>query len=350
MNASVSKKQVRVGIAGLGRSGWFNHAITLQGLPEKYTIAAVTDPNSDRCKEAAEKFGCRTYGDLKSLLADSEVELAILATPNQLHCEHTLQAFAAGKDVVVEKPMASNSTEADKMMAAAKKAGRLLTIFQNNRYMPSFMKVREVIATGKLGRIVMIRIAIHGFGRRWDWQTLKEFSGGELNNTGPHFMDQALQLLGPAEPQVFCHLERTLTSGDAEDHVKVILKAKGAPMIDLEITKACAYGQNLWQVMGTSGGLTGTAGQLSWKYVDFSKMPPRPVDRTPTPDRSYNSEQLSWQEETWEMPKDLPSTQTSFYADLYKTLRENAPLVITPESIRRQIGILEKCHQLSPVI
>jgi scyllo-inositol 2-dehydrogenase (NADP+) len=342
--------QVRVGIAGLGRSGWSNHALTLQALPKQFKIAAVTDPDPKRCAEAAGNFGCKTYGDLNSLLADPEVDLAILATPSQLHCDQTLAALAAGKHVVCEKPMAANSAETARMVAAAQKTDKILTVFQNQRYMPSFLKVREVIASGKLGRIIQIRIAIHGFARRWDWQTLKEFSGGELNNTGSHFMDQALLLLGPNDPEISCHLERTLTSGDAEDHCKIILKAKNAPMIDLEITRACAYGQDLWLVMGTSGGLTGNASQLRWKYVDFAKMPPRPVERTPTPDRSYNSETLEWKEETWEQPKDLPSTQTCFYTDLYKTLREHAPLSITPQSVQRQITMMERCRKLCPVI
>jgi len=340
---------VRVGIAGLGRSGWSIHAKNLATLGEKFRIAAVTDPDAARMQEAAARFQCRTYSDLDDLLGDREVELVTVATPSHLHAEHAIRALRAGKNVVCEKPMATSAAAADAMIEAARKAGRLLTIFQNRRYSPDFMKVREIIQTGKLGRIVMIRIACHGFGRRWDWQTLKEFGGGSLNNTGPHFLDQALQLFGDAEPQVFCHLERTLTSGDAEDHCKVILHAPGSPMIDLEITSACAYGQDTWLVMGTSGGLTGNYRTLRWKYVDFSKLPPRPVDRRPMPDRSYNSEPLPWQEETWEVPNDLAPAEVRYYLDLYETLRHGAPLVVTPESIRRQIALLEKCHQLSPV-
>ena len=99
---------------------------------------------------------------------------------------------------------------------------------------------------------------------------------------------------------------------DAEDHCKVILQAPDAPMIDMEISRSCAYSQDLWHVMGTSGGLSGTASKLSWKTVDFSTMPPRPVDRNPTSDRSYNSEPLTWQEETWQKSEDLPTTQSCF--------------------------------------
>lgn len=340
-----SSSPIRIGILGLGRSGWFNHALILQKLPGQFTLAAVTDPDPFRCQEAVRNLQCRSHPDAASLMKDPEVDLIVVATPSQLHASQTIEALEAGKDVVCEKPMARDTTEADRMIRAAQKARRLLTVFQNNRYMPSFQQVRQVIASGKLGRIVQIRMSIHSFGRRWDWQTLKEFGGGELNNTGPHFLDQALQLFGPAEPQVFCHLERTLTSGDAEDYVKLVLRAPDAPLIDLEISKAFAYPLNLWQVTGTQGGLSGTASELSWKYVDFSRLPPRPVDRKPTTDRSYNTETYEWIQESWKMPPDGIPTQTRFYQDLYRTIRHQAPLVITPQDIRRQIALIEHCHR-----
>jgi predicted dehydrogenase len=340
---------VRVGVVGLGRSGWHNHSLILKTLAEQFTVAAVTDPDAERCKEAVEVFSCKAYSTLDALLEDPDVELVVLAIPSHLHYEQTLRILKAGKHVVVEKPMAIGVDQCDGMIAAAKKAGRMLTVFQQQRFMPSFMKVREVIDSGKLGRITLIRIAAHDFGRRWDWQTLRAFNGGSLMNMGPHFMDQALQFIGSAEPEIFCDLQRTLTSGDAEDHVKMVLRAQDAPVIDLEIASASAYRQDFWLVMGTSGGLKGTPSQLSWKYVDFSKMPPRPVDPSPTPGRGYYSEELDWTEESWELPEDALDARASFYLDLYKTMREGAPLEITPESVRRQIAILEKCRALCPV-
>jgi predicted dehydrogenase len=84
----------------------------------------------------------------------------------------------------------------------------------------------------------LIRIAWHGFKRRWDWQTLNEFGGGDLSNTGPHVIDHALQLLGEADPIVMCDLRNVLSSGDAEDHIKITLKAPGAPVVDIELTAA----------------------------------------------------------------------------------------------------------------
>ncbi len=100
------------------------------------------------------------------------MKLLIVALSSHLRCASTIEALEAGKDLVCEKPMAANLAEADKMIEAAKKSGRILTVFQNRCYSPDFLKVREVIESGKLGRIVMIKMAFHGFSRRWDWQTL----------------------------------------------------------------------------------------------------------------------------------------------------------------------------------
>lgn len=175
-------KLVKVGIAGLGRSGWGIHARLLDPLKTRYKIVAVFDKDIKRQEEAIERFGCRAYGTVMSFLKDEETELVVVAMPNHMHADCSIAALKTGKGVVCEKPMATSLKDANRMIASAKKTGQLLTIFQNKRYSPDFVAVRKVIDSGVLGRIVHIRIAYHGFGRRWDWQTLKRFGGGTLNN------------------------------------------------------------------------------------------------------------------------------------------------------------------------
>ncbi|NHV07089.1 MAG: Gfo/Idh/MocA family oxidoreductase [Thaumarchaeota archaeon] len=338
--------KVRVGIAGLGRSGWNIHSKILEKLPEKYRIVAVVDPIEERRKEAVEKFGCRAYEDFDSLIKDEEVELVVVATPSYLHAPCTIKALEAGKNVVCEKPMATNLTEADEMIRVAKKTKKILTIFQNSLFAPAYLKVKEVIQSGKLGRIVLIKIYGHSFGRRWDWQTLKKFGGGELRNNGVHLIVQALQLMGNKEPEVFCDLQRTLTLGDAEDHVKIVLKAKDAPLVDIEFTRACAYPQDPWLVMGTQGGLVGNSSSLKWKYFDARLLPPRKVETEPTPDRSYNVEEIPWKEESWTTKEDAFLTSgILFYDALYGSLRNGAPPPVDPELSRKVIGVIEKCFE-----
>ena len=70
---------------------------------------------------------------------------------------------------------------------------------------------------------MQVRLVNHGFGRRWDWQTLRRFGGGSLNNTGAHLIDAALTLFGPGEPRVLYVSDCVQTLGDAEDHLKVVL-------------------------------------------------------------------------------------------------------------------------------
>ncbi len=341
---------VPVGIAGLGRAGWGIHAEYLAPLADKLRVVAVSDPDPARQREAQERFGCRAYSEYADMVRHGGIEVMVVASPSHLHAEHSIQAMRAGMHVMAEKPMAHNLADADRMLAVARETGRFLTVNHNYRNIPGFLKLREVIDSGVLGRIVEIRMAWHSFQRRWDWQTLKEFGGGMLNNYGSHAVDRALVLLGDVEPDVFCHMECTpLYAGDAESHVKIILRARGRPLIDIEMTSACAYPQEDWLVMGTQGGLAGSARQFRWKYFDPQAVPARPLTREPTPDRSYNHEELPWQEEAYTSPDEDSWGYRKTWLDLYATLRQGAPLAITPESVRREIAVLEACRRLSPV-
>ncbi len=338
---------VKVGIAGLGRSGWNIHARALEQLPDKYKVVAVSDPIEERRKEAIAKFGCKAYSDFDELIKDEEVELVVIATPSYLHAPQTIKALEAGKNVLCEKPMATNLSEADAMIEAAKKTGNLLTVFQNSLFSPDYLKIKEVIQSGKLGRIVLVKIYSHRFGRRWDWQTLRKFGGGELRNNAVHLIIQGLELMGNKEPEVFCDLQRTLTLGDAEDHVKIVLKAPEAPIVDIEVTRACAYPQDKWLVMGTQGGLTGSSSSLKWKYFNPSDLPPRKVETKPTPDRSYNVETIPWIEEDWTLTaKTHRQSHLLFYESLYRALRQGAPSPVPLDLVRRTMWVIEKCFEI----
>lgn len=348
---------VRVGIIGLGRSGWSIHALGLKLLPDQYQIVAVADLIEARRREAEQDFDCHAYASYADLLADPEVELVIVAPPSYLHSVYTIAALQAGKAVVCEKPMAANLADADAMLAAARRTGSLLTMFQNRRREASYLKVREVIASGVLGRVFQIKITVHSFARRWDWQTLKGFAGGQLRNNGVHYLDQALQLMdlvsgsaSPVEPAVFYHATNALSLGDAEDSFKILLQAPGAPLVDFELVGACAYAQEPWLVMGDQGTLAGNYDSLRWKYFLPAEATPRALSTEPTPDRSYNRDDLRLREETWQAAPPDEKTPAAFigmtlayYRDLYRTLREGAPLKVLPESVRRVMRVVEQC-------
>jgi scyllo-inositol 2-dehydrogenase (NADP+) len=363
---------IRVGVVGLGRSGYGIHLQNFDRHPDQYRVVAVADPDSQRATETAAPYGCPAYPNIESLLADDNIELVVVASPNRYHAGHAQQALEAGKHTVCEKPFGLTVSDVDAMLAARDSAtarlGRpvILSPFQNRRFELGFTAVRQVLNSGKLGRIIHIRMAYHGFSRRWDWQTLRRFGGGQLNNNAPHAVDQALEFFAdagvtnPDDIEVFADLRNTLSSGDAEDHVRLTLRAPShpdAPTIDIEFTAACAYPQDQWLVMGTSGGLRGNGKEIQYKWLDWSTMLPRPVDACPTPDRSYNRESVTWQEET------IPVTDAGgpgapvaagladqFYDGLYATLRNGVPLGIAPEEIRKRIAILEKARTSGGIV
>jgi predicted dehydrogenase len=343
-------RTIKVGIAGLGRSGWNIHAKTLRTFPEQYAIAATFDPDESRRRQAAEETGAKPHESFESLVADADVELVVVATPSTLHAPHATAALAAGKDVVCEKPLASNLADAERLVADAGKSPKVFAVFQNNRFEPTFQKVKEVIDSGVLGEIKLIRMRWNGFARRWDWQTLKKNGGGTLNNTGPHQLDQALQLFGDVDPEVvFADLQRMLTSGDAEDHFKIVIKSAGRPVIDMECSSGDAYPGDKWTVCGTHGGLRGAGRELWWKYIDPQKYPAPPLDEKPTADRSYNRMPLEFTEEHWKVPEGTAGGPHRFYQTLYETLTAGAPLVVKAESVLRQMRLIAKAKELSPV-
>lgn len=343
------QQPVRVGIAGLGRSGWGIHARVLGELPELFQVAAVMDFDAARRDEAVAKFGCNAHEDFTSLAQDPDVEVVVVARPNFLHTAHVLEALQNGKYVVCEKPFGQTSDESTRMIEAAKDAGKLVAPFQNRRYEAHFLKVREIIESGVLGEIQLIRLAWHAFKRRWDWQTLEEFGGGDLSNTGPHILDHAMQFFGDAQPQVTADLRNVLSSGDAEDHAKIVLRAPDAPLLEIELTSCCAFPQDRYLVMGDAGGLRGNTSKIEWKWVNWADHPRREVDRNPPQGRAYYSEELNWQSEVWEGENNFKSVPADFYRDFYASVRGGKPLAITPESVRRNIALLEECKRIAPV-
>ncbi|WP_309716755.1 Gfo/Idh/MocA family oxidoreductase [Armatimonas sp.] len=341
-------EKIRVGVLGLGRSGYGIHCKAFEKLSDSYELVAVADINGVRAAETGAELGVTAVNSVEELVAIPEIELVVVSSYNRDHAKNAVTALEHGKHVVCEKPFGLSVAEVDAMLAAAKAAGKFVVPFQNRRYEDSYVKVKEILASGVLGKVVHIRIAQHGFGRRWDWQTLSEFGGGQLHNNGPHILDQALGLYEACgvddveSLEVWSDLRATLSSGDTADHARATLRHPDAFTLDIEFAATCPYGQDKWLVMATSGGLRGTSNKLEWKWVDWSAHPERPVQCASTPDRSYNREDLVWQSANYDCTESFERLQGSFYTDLWHSVREGAPLSVTPESVRKRIRLLER--------
>ena len=347
------KGPVAAAVAGLGRAGWDIHAAAMRALPEQYRVVAALDSLPERRAQAAQELGCRTYEKYGDLVADGEVELVVVAAPTHLHADWTVAALAAGKHVLCDKPMARDLAECDRMIAAERKSGRTLAIFQNRRFAPGFLKVRQVAASGALGRILLVRATVADFRRRWDWQTVRALGGGMLRNFGAHRLDQVMEFAGASEPEVFCRLDRALASGDAEDFVRVSLAAPDAPLLEVDIFMNCAFELPEWLVLGDRGSLIGGGGKgrgaIRWKTVrGFDRLPRREVDVRPVPDRSYSQETLEFDEFSAVPNDEFGDADLEVYRRLFAALRGGGPVPVTTASIRRRMLVIDQCLRKAP--
>jgi predicted dehydrogenase len=339
MDARNDHEPVRYGIVGLGRAGWDIHVRDLRPRADA-RIVAVADPLAERREQAVAEFSCKAYPTLAKLLKQDDVEVVVIATPSVAHGRDAKKALAAGRHVVVEKPMAMSVAEADAMIAAADKADRKLFVHQNYRFRPEFVHLKEVVESGILGRVYHVRQALLSFARRNDWQTLARNGGGVLNNTCPHFIDQILQLMGGRVTSVMGDLQQIVSSGDVEDHVKAFMRADNGCTADMEVSTA----QNVhpappkWVVCGTCGTLTSDGKQSTIRWFDPAQVQPLPVIDGPAPDRKYgNADKLPWQEKV--VPAE-GSDKTTFYDNVFGVLRRGEQMRITPESVREVIRVM----------
>ena len=346
MANEMTGRPVSVGISGLGRAGWDLHAHTLREMPDRFRVVAVCDGLAERREQATAELGARAYETFAELVADEEVELVVVAVPSHAHAQQAMEALAAGKHVLVEKPFAASFEEAERMFTAAARADRQLIASQNMRFEGGFLRIRELVESGRLGEIVQIRVAWQNFRRRWDWQTLRRLGGGTLANDGTHVIDQVLQLVEAEVEPLFSRLAHTpLSLGDAEDYVKIILSGPEAPVIDLEFTSACAYPGDQWVVAGTSGSVAGGHGRYRAKYIDPRLLPHREVSPDPTADRGYGKEDLPWVEETFDVSTETYTmSHRRLYGAIHESLRWGAPSPVSPASVLRQLDIIEKAR------
>ncbi|SDT04401.1 Gfo/Idh/MocA family protein [Microlunatus soli] len=343
----IAVSPIAVGIVGLGRSGWNIHAAGLEQLPQHFRVAAVADQDGDRRAEAEQRFGCATYAEPADLLADSAVELVVVATPSHTHVPVASAALTAGKHVLIEKPAATSTAEVDQLTELATAGGRVVTAFQNQRLDPSFLVVRDLIDDGRIGEPLLIRRTTHRYTRRDDWQTLRRLGGGELPNTALHFLDQLMTLIPDTELQVFADLRHTITAGDAEDHVKLTIRPDHGPVIDLESSMVVASPQDSWFVVGTLGTITGTASRLRVRSTDISDLPERQAKTGAAAGRTYPAaEDLEWTETEISVPPPDQRT-TGFYEKLYDTIRNGTEPFVTMASVRRVVEVMTTARRLA---
>ncbi|MGB6690468.1 MAG: Gfo/Idh/MocA family oxidoreductase [Terracidiphilus sp.] len=242
---------IRVGVVGFGLGGRVFHAALVSSV-EGLELAAIVERSGD--KAALRYPGVTIYRSLEDLLKDGSIDLVVITTPSGNHFEAACQSLEAGKNVVVDKPMAASSAEIAELMRVAAERKLLLAPFHNRRWDGDFRTVEKVLREGHLGRLV----DFESYFDRWrpvpkagSWKEDPVLGGGLLLDIGTHLADQAMVLFG--KPQaVSADVTRERDGEGANDSFTVRLRFEGFSVI-LGSNCLASPGRPRFLLRGTKG-------------------------------------------------------------------------------------------------
>ena len=216
---------VKYGFIGTGAIAQRRHIPECAANPDS-KVAALADPSPGRAETLAKQYGAKAFTDHKEMLKSADIDAVVVAGPNSLHAAQSLDALNAGKHVLCEKPMATTREDAKAMMDASKKNNKYLMIGLNQRLMPPHVRAKEIIDTGRLGKVLSFRTAFkHPGPEGWSVDAAKSwfFRKGEAfmgvtGDLGVHKADLMRWLLGQEFTEVTAMLS-TLDKRDPEGNL-----------------------------------------------------------------------------------------------------------------------------------
>ena len=213
---------LNVGLIGFGLSGRYFHAPFLSVNP-RFKLKTVVE----RSKNEAQEFdpSIENARSVEELLADPDIDLVFICTPNDTHFSYAMDALENGKHVVIEKPFANTETEARQLFEVAERNGLVATAYQNRRWDSDFLTIQKLIREDKLGKIVEYESRYDRFRPEVlanTWKEKQAEGSGNVYNLGPHLLDQAFMLFG--DPQTVTATIRTVREGgDVDDYFDIRL-------------------------------------------------------------------------------------------------------------------------------
>jgi len=354
----ISMKKLNLAIIGQGRSGKDIHGkYYLSSDNIYYNVKYVVDAAEIRRNISAERYpGCIVLDDYRKLYDYDDIDLVVNASYSNYHYSITRDLLEHKLNVLVEKPFARSRYECDELISIAKNNQVVLAVFQQTFLSPMYLFVKNLADSGKIGKINQISIKYNGFSRRWDWQTLQKKCAGSTYNTGPHPIGMALGLMDfDRNVRVaYSKLDRVLTSGDADDFVKIILDAPGKPLADIEIQSNDAYCPWLIKLNGTLGTMKCNGTGYEMTYIVPGENPEKPVQETFLENEDHNpvycSEKLIKHTEEGNFEGNAFNVGTaSLYKQLYFAITEGKPMTVTPEMASRIVNIIETVHAQNPL-
>jgi predicted dehydrogenase len=252
------KDSVRLGVVGAGAIAQLAHIPVLSKM-RGAELVAVCDNDRPKARALADRFGVPdVFTDIEDLLEIDELDAVVIATPNHLHEPHALSALAAKRHVLCERPLALSSRGVERILTAASRADRKVSVANNHRYRTDVQTLSRFIAGGELGKIVGMRGGSYTFKRSPEgWRFRRaESGGGAFVDHGMPLLDLALWLGDFPEPlRVAAHMDRGRSSGAVEDAMVVQLECAGGASFLFDISSTYVGEEERWwfEVLATRG-------------------------------------------------------------------------------------------------
>lgn len=322
--------QIGVGLIGFGLAGRAFHAPVIRAVPGLRLVAILQRSGS----EAAEAYpDVRIVRSIDELLTIPEIRLVVVATPNESHYELAHRALVAGRDVVVDKPLTPTMEEALQLVRFARQHKRLLTVYQNRRFDSDFQILRQLIHTGRLGRLIRFESNYDRYRPHLKpnaWREELRPGAGILFDLGPHLIDHALVLFGvPEAITADVRIERDGAAVD--DSFDIVFHYPNAMRAVLRSTMLAATPRPRLLVHGTAASFVKQAFDPQEMNLRSGNIPPQ---------GAWGAEP----EENWgvltvakgdtfvhERIAPAPCDYRDYYANVRDAIFGKAPVAVTPE-------------------
>ena len=318
--------QIKVGVVGYGGAYNMGKAHLTEMQKAGMTPCAVAEIDARRLAVAREEFpGIETYASLDAMLRQSAVNVIAIITPHNTHAKLALAALRAGRHVVCEKPMAITTAECNAMVAAARRAGVVLSTYHNRHWDGPILQAVKDVRAGMIGDVVRVEAHMGARGKPGDWwRSSKRISGGILYDWGVHLLEYSLQIVDSEIMEVSGFAKRGYWAPQVkwradtnEDEGFAVVRFQSGAVVTLLISNLESNPRRgLLEITGTKGSYL-----MDWQQNECIVR----EGPTTTTTRIRNPQNEGWR----------------FYQNLADHLTGKAKLVITAEWARRPIQILD---------
>lgn len=332
-------KKINTALCSFGMSGSVFHAPFLQ-LHPAFNFYAVCERSSNESQKIYPQV--KQYRRLRDMLADEQVELVVVNTPNVLHFEHTKMALLAGKHVVCEKPFTATYAEALELINLAAERSLKLTVYQNRRFDSDFRTIRSVLQQQLLGEVVEAEFHFDRFKSSLNNKAHKEIAvkgTGALYDLGSHLLDQALQLFG-FPTAVFGDIMAMRPGSAVDDYFEVLLyyptkrvRIKGSYFVKEPLPGYVLH--------GTKGSFIKPKTNIQEEQLQAGMLPDNPLfGIEPTTESGLLHTVVKGKTIREHLPS-LTGSYLDYYEEVYQALRHNAALPVTASQASDVIRLIE---------